>query len=182
MPRANPKPNLNGTAGGGEGRLAFGGGGEGASGSYGLRGGSVTGVVVRPSINKGALYNDDEDDGKCFRQMFDKNTLRTAKGAQIFKNVIERLRSSPKEELLPPDTLQPWKGSKNGVTVFARKRPLFAKEKETHDFDTVTVHPHYIDVGMLAECGVVLNIKSVFRNFLRRTAKARKISKNDAGV
>ena len=123
----------------------------GGSGS-GMGGGtSIGGPGARnnPKANFTTSMNDDNaDDDKCFRQMFDKNTLRTEKGGQLFQNVIEKIQNNPSlvPELIPPEGLPPFKGSKNGVNVYVRKRPLFPKERLGGDFDTISIHPTHCDV------------------------------------
>ncbi|CAD7936675.1 unnamed protein product [Amoebophrya sp. A120] len=88
-----------------------------------------------------------DDDERSFRQMFDKNTLRTEKGGKLFQAVIDKVRQGGLPEIAPPpqDSLPPFKGSAS-VKVFVRKRPMFEKDIRSQDFDTVTVHPGHVDV------------------------------------
>lgn len=90
---------------------------------------------------KDARVEKDEDE-KCGRQMFDKNTLRTRE-RDLFRPAIHQYRLDkctddwvggevPFEEL----------AASSMVRVFVRKRPLFEKEeKKNGDYDVATILP-----------------------------------------
>lgn len=93
---------------------------------------------VRPQ-SLGAVAHADDDE-KCTRQMFDKNTLRTQHrdlfmlAIQLYRQ--ERCQGGIAEEVADDESRS------QGIKVFVRKRPLFEKEAHVRcDYDVVTTLP-----------------------------------------
>ena len=92
----------------------------------------VKGTTRKKKGDEGFITAYEDDDDKCFRQMYDKNTLRIDKGGTLFKKAIEKYRNDgpPSEEMESPanikDLIAQYKN--NLVRVFCRKRPIFDKD------------------------------------------------------
>lgn len=119
------------------------------------------------SVSAGQAGGDDEE--KCGRQMFDKNTLRTM-NRDLFMSAIKVFRQERGLRDGVNDMVQPTDGlpvQKKGVKVFLRKRPIFEKEeKQRGDFDVTSTMRDNPSMVLVHNCMFQADLKTPYISHL----------------
>lgn len=110
-----------------------------------------------------------EDEEKCGRQMFDKNTLRTM-NRDLFMTAIRVFRQERGLRDGVNNMDQPTSGlltQKKGVRVFLRKRPIFEKEEKLRgDYDVTSTMQDCPSTVLIHNCLFQADLKTPYISHL----------------